>query len=259
MHPSPHDISKTQFAALLAEYPALIASVSASKPPRPGKQSLAQLDAFRYRDALDVVARGDDLTKSHVARLVDWKLRHGKYRPSLAALVASNSPSVMQSTISAALHTYRAALATPSARRDAIKALCVLRGVGPATASLLLAVHDPARVAFFSDEAFAWLCAGEGSSSSSSSSWPKYSAAEYASLAHAVDCLVARLGVDAVDVEKVAYVILRSPLPPVHDSHQTKSDSRAKASAPSSKPKRKSPPPSEPNHTGLRRSKRLKA
>ncbi|PHH67020.1 hypothetical protein CDD81_4415 [Ophiocordyceps australis] len=256
MRPSPHDISKTQFTALLAEYPALIASVSASKPPKPGKQSLAQLDAFRYGDALGFFARdaaSEDVIKGHVERLVEWKLRHGKFRPTLMSLVSSNKASLVHCTMASALHTYRTALdkttCSPSAARSAaIKSLCALRGIGPATASLLLAVHDPARTIFFSDEAFAWLCADSSLASS-----PKYSAAEYASLADAAECLVARLGVDAVDVEKVAYVILRSPLLRDDDSRQTTTKSKRKP------PPSRSPPPAKANDTGLRRSKRLRA
>lgn len=43
---------------------------------------------------------------------------------------------------------------------SAIKTLAELKGVGPATASLLLAVYDPDTVPFFADELYRWVCCG---------------------------------------------------------------------------------------------------
>ena len=40
--------------------------------------------------------------------------------------------------------------------------LCSLKGIGPASASLLLSVYDPVRVPFFSDEAYRWLMYAKG-------------------------------------------------------------------------------------------------
>ena len=43
-----------------------------------------------------------------------------------------------------------------------MKTASILRGVGPATASLVLSVAFPMDVPFFGDEVFEWLCGGEG-------------------------------------------------------------------------------------------------
>jgi len=160
------------------------------------------------------------------------------------SLVSSNTPDAVRSAVQDALQTYDAAAGgtgegegegegeaqsrgednEPSPPLSAVSAALAiltkrLRGIGPATASLLLAVHDPARVIFFADEAFLWLCSGSGpgsgpgpgSGKSSSAKLPaiKYSAAEYALLYGRARALGVRLGVRAVDVEKVAFVLVR--------------------------------------------------
>ena len=125
--------------------------------------------------------------------------RHGKFRPTLMSLVTSNPEPLTKSTIKAALHTYR----TTSSVSSTLNALTKLRGIGPATASLLLTVHDPARIIFFSDEAFYWLCCG------GTQTPVKYTAKEYEGLRDRAGELTERLGVSATDVEKVAYVLMK--------------------------------------------------
>lgn len=164
-------------------------------------------------------------------------------------LVSSNDPKVTAATVREALARYRAA-GDPAA---AVKKLAELRGIGPATASLLLAVHQPDRVIFFSDEAFYWLClAGKKGSL-------KYNAKEYQELDSEAQKLVDRLGVAAISVEKVAYVLMRrtpSPEAAKPEAAAAKPDASRKAAA-----KRKSPSASEPapRETAPRRSKRSKA
>lgn len=85
----------------------------------------------------------------------------------------------------------------------ALAAISKLKGIGPATASLLLSVHDPDRVIFFSDEAFWWLCC-KGKKESI-----KYNPKEYQELNREAQALVKRLEVRATDVEQVAYVFMR--------------------------------------------------
>lgn len=87
---------------------------------------------------------------------------HGASRPFLPAMIRKNAPSAVSeatslaaktlstltasSTVSQALETTMAAMTTVS----------TLSGVGPATASLVLAVFQPALVPFFEDELWAW-------------------------------------------------------------------------------------------------------
>jgi hypothetical protein len=114
-------------------------------------------------------------------------------------LVSSNDPTLVQNTVQQALRVYM----DKSDVGATLDVLTKLKGIGPATASLILAVHDPDQVLFFSDEAFYWLCS-EGRKDSI-----KYNTREYADLNSKAKTLVKRLGVKAVDVEKVAYVLMR--------------------------------------------------
>lgn len=117
------------------------------------------------------------------------------------SLVSSNPPDLVRATISGAIGSYR----EDSDVDAALKTLCKLRGIGPATASLLLNVHDPEAVIFFSDEAYYWLCGGGNKVSL------KYNPKEYAELRGEANKVRDRLSVSSMDIEKVAYVVLRSP------------------------------------------------
>lgn len=99
-----------------------------------------------------------------------------------------------------------------AAGKDALKALKTLtqlRGIGPATASLLLSVLDPDEVPFFSDEVFRWTHWDEPESAKGGG-WDRvirYTVKEYKDIVERVGEVRERLGVKAVDVEKVAYVL----------------------------------------------------
>ena len=99
-----------------------------------------------------------------------------------------------------------------AAGKDALKALKTLtqlRGIGPATASLLLSVLDPDEVPFFSDEVFRWTHWDEPGSAKGGG-WDrviKYTVKEYKEVVERVGEVRERLGVRALDVEKVAYVL----------------------------------------------------
>lgn len=133
------------------------------------------------------------------------------------SLVSSNPPSASQ-TIQFAIKFYSSSKDIGSG----VRLLSELKGVGPATASLLLSVHDPERVIFFSDEAFYWLCC-EGKKAPI-----KYNPKEYLALRTEAEALAKRLGVSAMDIEKVAYVLMKK--------QETTKDSKAvtatKAKAP---------------------------
>ncbi|KAK3336734.1 hypothetical protein B0T19DRAFT_49584 [Cercophora scortea] len=206
--PSAGAISASDFAQCLGRYPSCIEAISASKGAKPGQKTLAELDQYRYGEALQLfgttTSNGDAATQTemgldHVKTLVEWKLRHGKFRPTLMKLVSSNEPEALRETIREAIEDYRTSSDVPGA----VGTLTKLRGIGPATASLLLAVHDQENVIFFADEAFYWLCCG-------GSKGPiKYNLKEYTELNERARALARRLGVKAVDVERVAFVLMR--------------------------------------------------
>ncbi|KAG8433390.1 hypothetical protein GDO86_017608 [Hymenochirus boettgeri] len=77
---------------------------------------------------------------------MEWKLTRGKFRPRLQQLVSSNPDGVVESCTGKAFQL----LPDISA---AIGELCQLKGIGPATASAVLAAGAPELVAFMADEA----------------------------------------------------------------------------------------------------------
>ena len=131
--------------------------------------------------------------------------RHGKWRPSLSKLVASNSDEKIADATREAFAFYAK---NPSDISGTLKLLATpLKGVGPATASLLLAVHDPKNIIFFSDEAYRWLVAdGEKTSI-------KYDVKEYDALHAKAQALAKKLGSSPIDIEKVAFVIIKENEP----------------------------------------------
>ncbi|KAF9693879.1 hypothetical protein EKO04_008294 [Ascochyta lentis] len=214
--PSHHidKISLAQFKAVLARYPDVA-------PP-----GLSELDSFRY-DALPArlaeMGGNASLQKEEVVKLVEWKLKHGTYRPTLLSLVQSNPAALIQSTTHSAFtslllandnnttNNYEDKDENGDAEQDvlaAIKTLTPLRGIGPATASLLLSVFAPATVPFFGDEVFRWVTYRAGTAGG----WKrkiKYNHAEYKELVQGVRALRRRLGVSAIEVERVGFVLGR--------------------------------------------------
>ncbi|KAG7101276.1 hypothetical protein HYQ44_018937 [Verticillium longisporum] len=152
-------IGRAEFDELLASYESVLESISAAKE-KPGQKTLKELDQFRYVEAPRLFSQHGTperpMNHDDVKVLVDWKLRHGKFRPNLMKLVTSNDSSAVSQTIQDGISTFE----KTSDVAKALATLAKLKGIGPATASLLLAVHRPDDVPFFSDEAYYWLCNG---------------------------------------------------------------------------------------------------
>ncbi|URD76391.1 hypothetical protein MUK42_08531 [Musa troglodytarum] len=113
------------------------------------KPDLLPLDAF-YRAELPVLLLRRDprpfLTKPELRRLMQWKLSRGKWRPRLLDYVSSLDEASVESA------SRRAFAALPDLSK-AVSELTVLKGVGPATASAVLAAYAPDVAPFMSDEA----------------------------------------------------------------------------------------------------------
>ncbi|EGZ77902.1 hypothetical protein NEUTE2DRAFT_154452 [Neurospora tetrasperma FGSC 2509] len=134
-----------------------------------------------------------------VSKITERSTYLPSFRPTLMKLVSSNDPDLVQTTVHDAVKQYR----DKSDISGALGILTKLKGIGPATASLLLAVHDPDNVIFFADEAYYWLC-GDGKKVPL-----KYNVKEYNSLCQRSRALSQRLGVKAIDIERVAFVLMR--------------------------------------------------
>ncbi|KAI4628694.1 hypothetical protein J4E83_003247 [Alternaria metachromatica] len=200
------------FRDVLSRYPAMV------------PEKLRDLDAQRYDIIRKAVAAQDEsekhLTKEQIVTLVEWKLKHGTFRPALLGLVQSNTAEAVEKTTKRA---YAALWKNKSSHPDAIPALKILvglKGVGPATASLLLSVLRPAEIPFFSDELFRWsVWDDETGSGKDGKGWQrkiKYNVKEYEMMLDRVHELRKRLRrgfgqrdplARAIDVERVAWVL----------------------------------------------------
>ncbi|KAI0190978.1 hypothetical protein EV127DRAFT_76198 [Xylaria flabelliformis] len=222
----PKNITINRFNELLGRYASLISSISLGKAPKAGQPSLLELDEYRYGVAVEEFQSDKprrQMKHDDVKKLVDWKLRHGKFRPTLMKLVLSNDGEAVKKTIQDAMAQYW----LDSNVAKAMEAIAKLKGIGPATASLLLSVHDPERVIFFSDEAYWWLCCGGQKSPI------KYNVKEYQQLNIAADIIAKRLQVGATDIERVAYVVMKDdtwqPPPSVTEPQPKASTKEGKA------------------------------
>ncbi len=130
--------------------------------------------------------------------------KHGTFRPKLLALVQSNDTETVARASSRA-----ATLLGENEAPQAMRELASLKGVGPATASLILSALHPKDAIFFSDEAFRWLTA-PSHGAARGSPWDakiKYTMDEYRVLVDACTRLRTRLIVGASEVERVAWVL----------------------------------------------------
>lgn len=123
-------------------------------------------------------------------------------------LVSSNAPSTVHDVTARAFESWNA---NDSDFKASIKILTELKGIGPATASLILSVYDPDNAIFFSDECFGWLVGTDKTI--------KYNMAEYQTLFENSHEIMGRLNVTAMQIEQVAYVIMRES---VKSSQSTK-------------------------------------
>ncbi|XP_058069674.1 uncharacterized protein LOC131218841 isoform X2 [Magnolia sinica] len=114
-----------------------------------GKPDLIGLDDF-YRTELPLLLRKRDpspyITQPELYKLMQWKLARGKWRPRLLDFISSLDGTQVEST------SHKAFQSLPSVR-EAVIELSTLKGVGPATASAVLAAYAPDIAPFMSDEA----------------------------------------------------------------------------------------------------------
>ncbi|CAH0480598.1 unnamed protein product [Peronospora belbahrii] len=114
------------------------------------KNDLTELDAWylvSFPSILQTREPKPYITHEELQRLMEWKLKKGKWRPQLMKFIMSLSEKEVEKASREAFETLKA-----GDLRTATEALCVLKGVGPATASAVLAAYDES-VPFMADEA----------------------------------------------------------------------------------------------------------
>ncbi|KAJ5684726.1 uncharacterized protein N7477_001071 [Penicillium maclennaniae] len=163
--------------------------------------------------------------------------KHGHFRPTLMGMIKSNAEKVVLECTSSAISLLPEPSTTPNVDsegdlypKESFDALTRLRGVGVATASLILSIATASsvevdEVPFYSDDTFLWLCAGcyPGSEEEEVRKYlkpngdlgVKYNVNEYRLLWEKMEELRGRLNrpgegedkIRFVDIERVAFVV----------------------------------------------------
>lgn len=160
------DAPPATYAAAAAAYLTVLTRLEASGGARRAGLAAADAAVGRLRHPPSAGGGGEAGGRPRfgapdLMAVVGWKRARAQPRPRLVALAASNADSAVAAAAAAAFEALDGApseggggLPPPRALRAAVDALCVLAGVGPATASAVLAAVTPA-VPFMSDEAAA--------------------------------------------------------------------------------------------------------
>ncbi|KAF8924476.1 hypothetical protein EDD21DRAFT_415415 [Dissophora ornata] len=130
--------------SVLAQYPDALQHHVANKKD----DSLLALDEW-YQTTLPSVLdsrKPKRIDSEELCRLMSWKLKRGKFRPSLAKLAASNADADVMRI------SQEAFALVASNLKAAITKMADLKGVGPATASAILCAGAPSEVPFMADE-----------------------------------------------------------------------------------------------------------
>ncbi|CBQ68834.1 conserved hypothetical protein [Sporisorium reilianum SRZ2] len=153
-------LTPSQIAGYVAGYAcALRRKAASSTRAAAGNESLASLDGW-YQSLPTLASSGNGIAdKGALTQVMRWKLAREKHRPTLLALIASNSAPTCDAVLHrAASHLLSHTLSLDSnsqalceAVLGTMKILAELRGVGPATSSAIVAAWCDCGV-FQSDE-----------------------------------------------------------------------------------------------------------
>lgn len=133
------------------------------------KNELVDLDKWLWNELKPVVEKrysdnhqdGRHITKDELSKIMKWKLIRGKFRP-LQKLVDSNDENTVKLCTKEALeilHNLNDKHNVSSLTwKDSLKKLTELKGIGVATASIVLAIFVPDLCPFMSDEVIESTC-----------------------------------------------------------------------------------------------------
>lgn len=138
-----------QWLFVLSQYKEVLKErAAARRTKKGGPEELIRLDTW-YQEQLPKIIQSRKppyIVHEELIQIVKWKLMRGKFRPRLTDLVRIN-------TETAVLQISKKAFRKPPKElSQAITALTNLKGVGPATASAILAAAFPDDVPYMADE-----------------------------------------------------------------------------------------------------------
>ncbi|KAK0200864.1 hypothetical protein DFS33DRAFT_1355554 [Desarmillaria ectypa] len=114
----------------------------------------AQLRSLpRLADSQALSRSPPSITLPELQTIMDYKLAFGQNRPMLRAMIRKNADAQIKDCSQRALALPELQLGGWDCVKESMNILCELKGVGPATASLILSLVYPEHIPFFSDEA----------------------------------------------------------------------------------------------------------
>uniref|UniRef100_G3MMC7 Uncharacterized protein n=2 Tax=Amblyomma TaxID=6942 RepID=G3MMC7_AMBMU len=137
----------SQWSYVLSLYKEVLKQKAALRTKKGGPEELIKLDAWYQEQLPKVIQSRKDkhLVHEELVKIMKWKLMRGKYRPQLLDLVRINTELAVKSTSKKAFRKL------PNLS-GAITALTNLKGIGPATASAILAAAFPEQAPYMADE-----------------------------------------------------------------------------------------------------------
>ncbi|XP_074598162.1 protein amun [Brevipalpus obovatus] len=171
--------SPGQWSYVLGQYSTVLSARAQETRSKPGE--LIKLDKW-YQEQLPKIiqSRGKDrlLVHEELVQVTKWKLWRGKNRAHLLDLVRINTENAVKTV------TKKAFRKIPNNINGAITALTTLKGIGPATASAVLAAGAPECCPFMADECMVSTPGVEATD---------YTIAEYVVFAEAIKNICERL------------------------------------------------------------------
>lgn len=154
----------------------------------------------------------------------------------LGNLVASNTDQKVEDATKEAFSHYAKDTSDLKGTLELLTA--PLKGIGPATGSLLLAVHDPENIIYFSDELYRWLCV-DGKKVKL-----LYSIKEYELVASKAKEFMIKNKCTPIELEKVAFTLIKEsePVKEKKEPYKPSGLPRGRPSKPDSEKKAKAPP-----------------
>ncbi|GMM28450.1 hypothetical protein DAMA08_011660 [Martiniozyma asiatica (nom. inval.)] len=113
------------------------------------------LDRFRLVELPRIYKEQGYITLNQLISLHDWKMARGKFRPALPKMIRGNNEELVINSTREAMGIVTKANDDIYKQLEGVKPLIAMRGVGPATAILILSLISD--LPFYGDEAFKLL------------------------------------------------------------------------------------------------------